>query len=59
VKVYLWWWAFLLAVVVFAAMLGASGTTRTILEVGAAVVFIVSAIAIETVERIRRERDGE
>lgn len=40
-KTYLWWWALLLAVIVIAAEFGASGTTRLILEIVAAVVFVL------------------
>ena len=58
-KTYLWWWAVLLAVVVIAAEFGASGTTRTILEVGAAVVFIVAAIAIGVLRHMYRVLDEE
>ena len=40
-KPYLWWWALLLAVLVFAARFGVTGTARTVLEIGAVVLFFV------------------
>lgn len=60
-KTYLWWWALLLAVIVIAAEFGASGTTRLILEVLAAVVFVLVGILrllyVAGREIRRRERD--
>jgi heme exporter protein D len=65
VRPYLWWWAFLLAVIVISAEFGASGSTRFILEIAAGVVFIVVGIVVEVMRRVsllekeRRRRDGE
>jgi hypothetical protein len=55
VKTYLWWWAFLLAVIVIAAEFGASGSTRFILETVAAVVFVVVGFVLEVVSLVGKE----
>jgi hypothetical protein len=55
VKTYLWWWAFLLAVIVIAAEFGASGSTRFILETVAAVVFVVVGFVVEVVSLVGKE----
>jgi hypothetical protein len=52
VKTYLWWWAFLLAVIVIAAEFGASGSTRFVLEIVAGVVFVVVGILVEVMRRL-------
>lgn len=54
-KTYLWWWAFLLAVIVIAAEFGASGSTRFILETVAAVVFVVVGFVVEVVSLVGKE----
>jgi hypothetical protein len=61
VKTYLWWWAFLLAVIVIAAEFGASGSTRLILEIVAAVVFVVVGILhlLYAAGREIRRREGD
>ena len=61
-KTYLWWWAFLLAVIVIAAEFGASGSTRFILElaaVGVAVVFAILRLMYVAGREIRRRERGE
>lgn len=63
VKPYLWWWAFLLAVIVISAEFGASGSTRFILEIVAGVVFVlVGVLRLMYVfggELRRRERERD
>jgi uncharacterized membrane protein YhaH (DUF805 family) len=59
---YLWWWALLLAVIVIGAEFGVSGMTRLILEIVAAVVFLLVTIlwlpyAAGRRSARRRERD--
>ena len=42
VRPYLWWWALLLAVLIVCARFGLNGTTRTIVEIAAVVLFLVA-----------------
>ena len=53
---YLLWWAVLLAVLVISWQLTASGTTRFILEIVAAVVFLLLVIVYKIGEELHRHR---
>ena len=54
----LWWWAILLAVIVFSAEFGVSGTTRLVLEIVAAVLFVFVVILLGAYAEARRRRDN-